>query len=369
MPSARSPFNCLIRDSGSRWPIVGLLILSLGSLSGCTTLVRPFKSTRAETGRETQVIQDLGRLPPPVSPIMVAVYKFRDQTGQYKQVPGTVNYSTAVTQGATAMLIKALEDAGRGSWFTILERETLPNLLNERKIIRQTRMQYLSDQQQGQIQALPPMKYAPLILDGGVIAYETNLLTGGLGAKYLGIGGDTQFQRDTVTVFLRLISVKDGRVIKSVETAKTIFSVKVDANVFKFIDFKDLLEAEVGFSSNEPPQLAVQEAIEQAVYSLIMEGSMAGLWAFQSPPRAQPLLNAYLEEKIIKPVPRYDEDGELEGFDRPEVPEGARIIAPQPAPTQTFPAMSESEEAPDAQEELDPPEEPLQTEAEPTPEH
>lgn len=348
--------------------LIVLLMPGLLSLPGCTTAVRPFKSTRAETGRETQVIQDLGLLPAPVQPIMVAVYKFRDQTGQYKQVPGTVNYSTAVTQGATAMLIKALEDAGRGSWFTILERETLPNLLNERKIIRQTRMQYLSDQQQGQIQALPPMKYAPLILDGGVIAYETNLLTGGIGAKYLGIGGDTQFQRDTVTVFLRLISVKDGRVIKSVETAKTIFSVKVDANVFKFIDFKQLLEAEVGFSSNEPPQLAVQEAIEQAVYSLIMEGAMSGLWEFSAPERAQPMLNAYLEEKIIKPVPRYSEDGELDGFERPEVPAGTHITAPQPG--MTSPALyTPGTEEGEASEEIVPPEEPLQTEAEPTPEH
>lgn len=353
------------------WPLhltALLMALTLPLLTGCTSLIGPVKSSRAETGRDTQVIQELGALPPPAQPIMVAVYKFRDQTGQYKQVTGSVNYSTAVTQGATSMLIKALEDAGSGHWFTILERESLPNLLNERKIIRQTRMQYLSDQQQGQIQDLPPMKYAPLILDGGIIAYESNLLTGGLGAKYLGIGADTEFQRDTVTVYLRLISVKDGRVIKSVETAKTIFSVKVDAHAFKFISFKELLEAEVGFSSNEPPQLSVQEAIEQAVYSLIMEGAMAGLWSFAAPERAQPMLDAYLKDKIIKPVPRYDENGELEAFERPELPPGTHIRAPQPATSGTPWSQPEGQITDDDIPESDLPDQPLQTGAEPTPE-
>ena len=49
-------------------------------------------------------------------------------------------------------------------------------------------------------------------MDGGVIAYETNLLTGGLGARYLGIGGSTEFRRDTVTIYLRAISVKNGEI-------------------------------------------------------------------------------------------------------------------------------------------------------------
>ena len=103
------------------------------------------------------------------------------------------------------MLMKALEEAGQGKWFEVVERESLPSLLNERKIIRQTRMQYMSKEELEKIPALPAMLYAPVIFDGGVVAYESNLLTGGLGAKYLGIGGDTQFQRDNVTVALRAI--------------------------------------------------------------------------------------------------------------------------------------------------------------------
>ena len=160
---------------------------------------------------------NLQALPPPKEKIVVGVYKFRDQTGQYKQtVQSTLNYSTAITQGATAMLIKALESAGQKQWFTIVERESLPNLLNESKIIRQTRMQYLTKEQLGNLPSLPQLIYAPVIQEGSIIAYETNLLTSDLGARYLGIGGNTKFQRDTVTVVLQVVSVQDGLALKSV---------------------------------------------------------------------------------------------------------------------------------------------------------
>lgn len=292
-----------------------LLVMIYCFTSGCTTLVRPLKSSKAETDYHSQIIDDLLALPPPKEKIVVGVYKFRDQTGQYKQTAtSTLNYSTAVTQGTTAMLIKALESAGQNRWFTVVERESLPNLLNERKIIRQTRMQYLSKEQLANIPPLPPLIYAPVVLEGGIIAYETNLLTGGLGARYLGIGGNTEFQRDTVTTVLRAVSVQDGQVLKSVLTSKTIFSVKVDASVFRYIGFKDLLEAEAGFTSNEPPQMAVQEAIERGVYSLIMEGVRDGLWSFGDPAAGEPLLRKYMEEKNVKTVPIYSANGELEGF-------------------------------------------------------
>ena len=307
MPVRSLLFRCLV-------PLLAAAVLALAG-SGCTSKIKPLRSSKPEFGYKSQVVEDLLALPPPDEPIVVAVYKFKDQSGQYKQANGnTLNYSTAVTQGGTTMLIKALEDAGNGKWFTIVERESLPNLLNERKIIRQTRMQYVAKEDLDKIPPLPPMIYAPVILDGGIIAYETNLLTGGIGATYLGIGGDTQFQRDTVTVDLRAIGVKDGRVLKTVETRKTIFSFKVDASVFKFVSVNELLQAEAGFSSNEPPQMSVQEAIESAVYSMVMEGAISGLWSFKDKALGQHAINAYVEEKQIQAVPVYGSDGELEGF-------------------------------------------------------
>ena len=292
---------------------ISLLLVVLVLAAGCSSKIQPLRSSEAVVGYKSQVADALKALPAPDEKIVVGVYKFRDQTGQYKPGGSVVSYSTAVTQGATSMLIKALEDVGGGNWFTILERESLPNLLNERKIIRQTRKQYLNQDQKQVMPRLPPLLYAPIMMDGGVVAYESNLLTGGAGARYFGAGGNTQFQRDSVTIYLRAVSVKNGQIVKSVLTNKTIFSLEVDAGLFRFVSFKRLLEVETGFTTNEPPQMAVLEAIEKAVYSMVIEGVMDGLWSFEDPKQGKPFIENYLEEKDPDMVAKFDDDGNYIG--------------------------------------------------------
>ncbi len=276
-----------------------LLLLSILLMTACSSKIQPIPSSKASLGYVTQVTQDLRSLPPPKEKIVLTIYKFKDQTGQYKENTG-ITYSTAVTQGATAMLIKALKEAGNGQWFTVLERESIGNLLNERKIIQQTRQQYSADKE---VPGLPPLLYSPLILEGGVISYQSNSLTGGFGAKYLGVGGDTEFQRDSVSIYLRTVSVQNGQILQSIDTTKTIFSIKVDLSVFKFVALKDLLEVETGFTSNEPAQLAVLEAIEKAVHTTIIEGVLQGLWQFKDPQQASTIIANYKQEKSTDNVP------------------------------------------------------------------
>lgn len=292
-----------------RVPIL-VVLATVGLFLACSARIQPIKSDKAQIEYKTQIYKDLISLPPPKQPIVLVVYKFRDQTGQYKPGTDSIGWSTAVTQGATSMLIKALQDAGRGSWFTVLERESLSNLLNERRIIRQTRKEY-EGQQNEDAHALPPLLFAPIMLEGGVIAFESNLLTGGLGARYLGIGGSTKYRRDTVTIYLRAVSVKNGRVIKSVTTSKTILSFALDGGVFKFIGFQDLLETEAGFTTNEPPQMAVLEAIEMAVYSMVMEGAIEGVWSFKEPEQARSHLVQYLKDKNANLFAKFDDKGNL----------------------------------------------------------
>ena len=227
--------------------------------------------------------QKLRDLPPPKSPIAVAVYGYGDQTGQMKPMAQGANVQTlsrAVTQGATSILLKALQDAGCGRWFTVIERERLDNLLKERRIIADMRQRYLGEQVVDP-QALPPLLFAGVLLDGGIIGYDSNTKTGGLGANYLAIGGNANYTEDTVTVYLRGTSVKTGQVLLSVVATKKILSYGVDGNAFRYVTFNRLLQAEVGFTRNEPGTLAVEQAIEQAVLMFIVEGSARGLWAFQ----------------------------------------------------------------------------------------
>ncbi|RXM50211.1 MULTISPECIES: CsgG/HfaB family protein [unclassified Chryseobacterium] len=244
-------------------------------LQACSSIFGlPSDPEKPTMGEVTASTAELKKLPLPKEKIVVGVYKFRDQTGQYKPSENGNNWSTAVPQGTTTILIKALEDS---RWFIPIERENIANLLNERQIIRSTRQEYIKDADKN-AQSLPPLLYAGILLEGGVISYDSNILTGGLGARYFGIGASTQYRQDRITIYLRAVSTLNGEILKTVYTSKTILSTSVNGSFFRYIDTERLLEAEVGLTQNEPVQLAVTEAIEKAVKSLIVEGIQDKIW-------------------------------------------------------------------------------------------
>ncbi|RZT00079.1 CsgG/HfaB family protein [Aquimarina brevivitae] len=271
--------------------LLGLIMV----IASCGTYFnQPIEIENARLGENSPATKSIKNLPQPVEPVVVGVYKFRDQTGQYKPTEGGSTFSTAVTQGATTILIKALEDS---NWFVPIERENLSNLLNERNIIRSTRKEY-NKNQNGNEPQLPPLLYAGIILEGGIVSYDTNIITGGLGARYFGVGASTQYRQDRITVYLRAVSTSSGKILKTVYVSKTILSQALDANFFRYVKFRRLLEAETGFTKNEPGQLAVSEAIEKAVEALILEGVEDDLWtAKASKEEVEQLLTAYKTEK------------------------------------------------------------------------
>jgi curli production assembly/transport component CsgG len=266
----------------------------------CTGGCSPWTSIkgveRATVGYTTAIHPSLISLPEPEEKIVVAVYKFRDQTGQYKTSGTATTFSTAVSQGATSMLNKALEDSG---WFLPIEREGMNNLMNERKIIRSTRLQYNSANGNEATDDLPPLLYAGVLLEGGIISYDTNVITGGLGARYFGAGGHGKIQKDQVTVYLRLVSVQTGQILKTVSTTKSILSREVDFGLYRFVREKRLLEIESGFTTNEPASMCVLEAVEKAVFDLIIEGVREGIWSLAKPEDMNaPIIQKYLKEKM-----------------------------------------------------------------------
>jgi curli production assembly/transport component CsgG len=241
-----------------------------------------------------QSYSELRSLPAPDAAMVVAVYDFPDLTGQYKPSEVVASYSRAVTQGGAMILIKALRDAGQGQWFRLIERKGLDHLAKERQIIREMRAAYAGGQP---VQQLPPVLYAGMIIEGGIVGFDANTLTGGIGARYLGIGGSSEYRQDSVTVYANIVSTQTGEIMKTVMARKTIFSVQLQSGVFKFLDFNDLLEAEAGFSINEPGQIAMQQAIEQLVRSLIIEGAVEGLWRFQDEAAGNAAIARYMADK------------------------------------------------------------------------
>lgn len=276
---------------------LSFIFLSL-VFSGCGAYFnQPVVKKDARFGELTPKSNTLKELPLPADPVVVGVYNFKDQTGQYKNIETGSSFSTAVSQGATTILIKALEDS---KWFTPIERENLGNLLNERNIIRATRDEFKNNNNANE-PPLPPLLFAGVLLEGGIISYDSNIITGGAGARYFGVGGSTQYREDRITVYLRAVSTSSGKILKTVYISKTILSQAVNANLFKYVNFQRLLEVETGFTVNEPVQLAMKDAIEKAVEALIIEGINDNLWSTKDGVETnEKLVNAYLQEKQME---------------------------------------------------------------------
>ena len=223
--------------------------------------------------------EQLLNLPTPNQKSVVAVYNFSDETGQRKARDTMSSYSTAVTQGAVHILVEAHRDAGRGNWFVVVERSGLDALTKERQLVRNTFESYNKDKDGRTI--LKPLLYAGMILEGGIVGYDTNLRTGGNGARYLGIGMKNQYREDRVTVVLRAVLVQTGEVLLNVTATKTILSTAKGGDVFKFYEMgTELVEIESGSTDNEPVTLAVRAAIEAPVYGLVMKGQDKEVWDY-----------------------------------------------------------------------------------------
>lgn len=266
-----------------------LLLLPLLFLAGCGNLgeLHSYEEKVQDTNKVSELptvithmrIPAITHLPEPNGPpVVIAIYSFTDKTGQRKPNSTYADLSSAVTQGAESFLIKALKDADNGKWFTPVERVGLDDLVKERQLIRSQRELYEGKD----AKQLDPLLVAGVMLEGGIVGYDTNTISGGIGARFLGIGADKQYEVDQVTVVMRLVSVKSGEVLLSVGSSKTIFSAKSDGNVMKFVDQgTQAVEYESGNGVNEPTTYAVRMAVEAAVVDLVKEGEKAKLWSYK----------------------------------------------------------------------------------------
>jgi curli production assembly/transport component CsgG len=269
-----------------------LSMLAAALLAGCAH-APSLPSSAARLTPAGNAARELARLPPPKGRISVAVYGFRDQTGQYKPAPDS-SFSTAVTQGAASMLMAALQSSG---WFQPVERENLQDLLTERKIARALEAPKDQNPAPAQLPQLPQLLPAAVLIEGGITGYETNVRTGGVAANFLGVGMSTQYRVDQVTVSLRSVDVRSGEVLNAVSTTKTIYSYELHPSVFKFVNLKDLAQFEAGTTRNEPAQLCVREALDAAVAHLIVQGLADGRWQLRNDGDwSNPVLRDYLEQ-------------------------------------------------------------------------
>ena len=262
---------------------LSILSLAMLALAGCST-VRPLGDVGIkEEAKVSDIInKSFADVPNPAGPpIVVAIYGFTDKTGQRKPSNTLSLFSTAVTQGAESYLIKSLQEVGSRQWFTVVERVGLDNLLKERQMIRQTREIYDGEK----AKMLPPMTLAGVILEGAIVDYNSNTLTGGTGARWLGIGPYTQYTQDLVVISLRLVSVQSGEVLTTVTVEKNLLSTSEGVTALRFFNQATrAFEFDSSQTFNEPGNYALRSAIETAVVELIRKGEQQGLWKFKEKP-------------------------------------------------------------------------------------
>jgi curli production assembly/transport component CsgG len=309
-------------------PLVGLLA-SL-ALAGCEKIgvpwVGPYEAQTTVMTAQNIALRDL---PEPAKRVRVAVYDFPDLTGQFRERETVQTMSRAVSQGGSAMLINALRDAGNGEWFSVLDRSNLDQLLRERQIVTEMRRIYRGESELDP-SAIGPMRHAGVVLQGGIIGFDSNIQTGGTGARFLGIGASTRWKLDIVTVSLRAVSNETGEVLASVIVEKPIASTIARGDVFRYIALDELAEVETGTAINEPKQLALQKAIEKAVYSIVLEGADIGLWTFADQAAAEPLRQQY-RAQLVRETDRSPEAAKRAS---PETRNPTRVVDTAPLPAE-----------------------------------
>ena len=324
--------------------LISLTIVSL--LSGCA-MIQGTGLSEADPTLTTSmrgVKKEFDTIPAPAAgrPVSVAVYSFADKTGQRRPQANVASLSSAVTQGAETFLIQALQGVGRGQWFEVVERVGIDNLTKERLIIRQMREAYEGNN----AKPLMPMQFAGIIMEGGIVGYDTSVNSGGAGMRIFGIGKQTQWSQDTVTISLRAISVNTGKVLAVVTVQKTILSTADSASALKFFDAgTQAFEAEAGLTINEPGTYAVKAAIEMAVVELIKEGQRKSIWDFKSnipvviaPPAEKPVVQpSVISSEIRKPE---EKKNELVQTQTPQTPTAAE------EPSTPVPQQSDERKAP-----------------------
>ena len=262
-----------------------LLFLSVALLSSCA----PRYSSLLEEGGLPYIViekasilelqnEELLNLKPAKRKPVIAIYpnSFKDMTGQRRSNSQFALFSTAITQAPEALLIRALKHASNGEFFQVAERVGLDSLTKERQLIRSTRETFDEES------AVKPLLLAGLLVQGAVLSIDSNIRSGGMGARYLGIGSSKEYREDLITISLRLVSVSTGEVLIEVLINKSIISVGLSQDLFRFIsNGTELVEIEGGAAENESTSIALQQSIEQGVLQIIKIGISKGYWEYE----------------------------------------------------------------------------------------
>ena len=209
----------------------------------------------------TTATQLLAALPEAESKVPIAIYAVTDSTGQFKGDRTGVS-SSVVTQGATEMLITALN---RSRQFVVLERARFGDFMNEQNLVTNNRIV------EGQGPEIGAMTGANYVITGAVTEYQVDMYTGGVGLRIAGKGGSQEYARASCAIDLRVVDTTTGEIIWAESLKGEILGEKIGLELFSFLG-KNIVEFETGKGKQQVINLVVRTLLEEAVFKLVTSG-------------------------------------------------------------------------------------------------
>ena len=201
--------------------------------------------------------------------VAIAVGDVKDYTGKYNESEGS-----AITQGGALMVYSALGKMGD----SVLIQERFDTRIAELELAYIDRRQ-LGDGRQHQIGPnQPPVPWVPYFggsilrsnyyIVGGITELNYNIQSGGAEFQVNQIGPKARVFTMNIGVDLRIIDTQSLVVRKTASLQKQITGFEVGFNVFRFFN-TNLFDVNIGNKSQEPVQLGVRIALEQATLNLL----------------------------------------------------------------------------------------------------
>lgn len=208
---------------------------------------------------------------------VIAVGEVRDYTGKY-----SINEGSAITQGGALMVVSALGKLG-GS---VAIAERFDPGVGERELAYTDRRQlgdgklHAVGEATGQRVAWLPyyggsIAASDFFIVGGVTELNHNIRSGGGELRIGQTGPKARTYTQSVAVDLRIVDTRSLLVVHALSLTKQFSGYEVGFNVFRFFG-SELFDINLGAKAQEPLQLGIRTALEEATLRLVAAATGQG---------------------------------------------------------------------------------------------
>ena len=198
---------------------------------------------------------------------VIAVGDIKDYTGKY-----SINEGNAITQGGALMVYSALGKIGE----PLVIAERFDPTVAERELGYTDRRQLgdgnVHDVNGNHVPWLPyfggSITKSDFYIVGGITEVNYDIRSGGVEVQINNVGPKARTFTESVGVDLRIVNSRSLEVVKTVSLSKQFTGYEIGASVFRFFG-TDLFDINVGAKAQEPLQLGVRAALEEATVKLV----------------------------------------------------------------------------------------------------